>query len=80
MALQGAVAIVLAGHGGSAVLQRRGVVGQHGVAGIARRSEAPGQIPSTTHLVLHLQGAEQDVIVGGHLCKGGEEVQEQAEP
>lgn len=64
------MAIVLAGHGCPAVLQSRAIVGQHGVAGVAGCSQAPGEVPGSAHLILHLQGAEQDVVVGGHLCEG----------
>ena len=67
--------IVLAGHGGAAVLQRGAVVRQHGVAGVAGSSapQAPGEVTGPAHFVLHLQGAEQDVVVGVHLsvARGG---------
>lgn len=63
--------VVLARHGRAAVLQRGAVVRQHGVARVPRGpAQAPGQVAGPAHLVFHLQRAEQDVVVGGHL-RGG---------
>lgn len=66
VALQGAVAVVVARQGGPPVLQRGAVVGQHAAA--ARVPEPPGQIPRA-HLVLHLHRGQPDVV-RVHLQRG----------
>lgn len=56
--LQGAVPIVLAGHGRPAVLEGWAVVSQHGAARVA---QPPGQI-GRPHFVLHLHRGQPDVV------------------